>query len=418
MPRIPAKSLTNGHANGQPKPTAPESPSSGRNRVQVASHADDVPELAREPDLIQRILFDIAALGVVGEQDNALLIYHVFVSRLADEPAGIITRGVSAAGKTTLIRKVARAFPPEVKIDAMTLTPASLFNTAEDHLKRKILMLGERKHAQDDSTRDANALIRQLLSEKHISRGVSVYDKEAKRWNTEFVVREGPVAFAESTTAKSIFEEDLNRMIQVYVDDSEQQTRAIMRAIGSRYDPSQPQVDVEHIIEQHHDFQMALQPRKVCIPYWQALVDGMPAGKVEARRVVQQVLTVIEATVLLHQYQREERDGCLLATPEDYALARRLLLGPLKASLESGDDRAFEAYQRLRDKFPGEFTNPAAVKAGCFGNKMACKRALDDLQKLKVIKLVAPSIGRNPARWTWTGQPVMRGLPTVEELFA
>jgi hypothetical protein len=139
-------------------------------------------DLANDPNLMDTIRRDLAAIGLVGEVENGLLTYLIYTSRLLSDPGAVVTRGKSAGGKSTLLVRVADLFPAEVKIEAMTMTPASLFNTDEDYFCNKVLICGERKHAQDDNTRDANAILRQLLSEKRISRNVSVYDQAAKRW--------------------------------------------------------------------------------------------------------------------------------------------------------------------------------------------------------------------------------------------
>src|SRR5205823_4970151 len=103
---------------------------------------------------------------------------------------------------------------------------ASIFNGPEDFFTHKVLITGERKHATDDVTRDANATIRQMLSEHKVTRTVSVPGGPGGgRWVTEHQVRHGPIAYAESTTAGSIFEEDLNRMLELYVDESNPQNR-------------------------------------------------------------------------------------------------------------------------------------------------------------------------------------------------
>ncbi len=68
----------------------------------------------------------------------------------------------------------------------MTYTPASLFNTDENFFRHKILISGERKHSNDDIVHNQNAMIRQLLSEKKISRMVSVPGGVGGgRWVTE-----------------------------------------------------------------------------------------------------------------------------------------------------------------------------------------------------------------------------------------
>src|SRR5262245_21455231 len=61
------------------------------------------PALMRGSQLLDTIQADIRAVGVIGEEDNAMLIYTGFTSRLLDEPLSIITRGDTSTGKSILL---------------------------------------------------------------------------------------------------------------------------------------------------------------------------------------------------------------------------------------------------------------------------------------------------------------------------
>lgn len=370
----------------------------------------DLPELAREPDLIAAIRSDIAAVGVVGEEDNGLLVYIAYTSRLQDDPLAVVTRGVTGTGKSTLLEKVARLFPESAKYPFMKFTEASLFNGPEDSLSHKILITGERKHSKDDATRDANALLRQLLSEKEIRRSVSVPGGEDGRWVTEMQVRRGPVAYAESTTAGSIFEEDLNRMLELYTDDSPQQNRRVKTAIGRRYDPDAPADAGKAAAERNRAFQESLRPYRVVIPYWKPLVEGIPDKNPRCRRAAQQVLSVVEALALLNQHQRDKRGDRLVAARQDYDLARQLLLAPLHAALGL-KEQVYAEYRRLR-KALRKKTFDSNEALAHFGNKMARDRMLKCLCDLELLKQEEAGSSHKPARWTWASGKT----PAVEEM--
>jgi hypothetical protein len=340
---------------------------------------------------------DLAAVGIVGEQQNALLIYLVATSRKLSDPGAVVTRGRSGTGKTTLIQRVARLMPAGDVIDAMALTDASLFNGSADMLTHKLLVAGERKHAQDDRTRDANRMIRQLLSEKRLGRTVSV--PCGKVWVTEHQVRPGPVAFLESTTARSVFAEDLNRLIQVYVDESAEQTRAVMVAAARRYHGPGGAADAEAaVIERHHAFQSWLRPLKVVIPYAEGLAGAMPADRPQCRRVIQQVLTVIEAVALLHQHHRQTDDGTVRAKFSDYAVARGLLAGPLHRAIGLG--KRYARCKALEANLAGEFdtNHPAFARFAHHGTR---DRLLDELCRRGVLRQTADGGSHRPARYRW-----------------
>jgi hypothetical protein len=55
-------------------------------------------QLLRDPNLVQRILADFAACGMVGEETNKLMGYLAAVSRKLEQPLAIVVQSSSAAG--------------------------------------------------------------------------------------------------------------------------------------------------------------------------------------------------------------------------------------------------------------------------------------------------------------------------------
>ena len=355
--------------------------------------------LAKEPELIEAIRRDIALLGLVGELESGLLVYVAYTSRILNEPMALCLRGKTGGGKSANQRKPLSMFPPEDVIDATSLTPTALYRMPPGSLEHKILVTGERKHANDPVSADANAALRQLLSERRISRLCSV--KEDGQWTTKLIEQEGPVAYSETTTSLSIFSEDLNRMLQVRIDESEKQTRKIMQAAAQRYSIDEKTIDTKAIVDRHREFQSSLEHCDIRIPFADVLAEKMPAAKIEARRIIGQVFGVIETIALLQQFQRErDEQGRLIATVDDYAVARGLLLGPLHAAIGLGDKyKEAEALQRKLPK--GEFTSQEARKAGGFKTKMTCSNHLNGLKKIGVLEMVQKAVGPRPAVWKW-----------------
>ena len=62
---------------------------------------DEALALLRDPKLLDRILADFDACGVVGEDTNKLVGYLAAVSRKFDKPLGVIIQSTSAAGKSS-----------------------------------------------------------------------------------------------------------------------------------------------------------------------------------------------------------------------------------------------------------------------------------------------------------------------------
>jgi hypothetical protein len=157
-------------------------------------------------------------------------------------------------------------------------------------------------------------------------------EKEGGKIVTQCIEQEGPIAFVESTTLGSIFDEDLNRCILIHTDETEEQTRRILEAAARGKSRQSKQA-----IERQHAIQYMLKPHDVLIPYAEDLSKHIPAEKVEARRAFPMLLTVIRASTLLHQYQRQiNADGDLLATESDYAIAYAVMAKPMAEQIGKG----------------------------------------------------------------------------------
>ncbi|KKM84523.1 hypothetical protein LCGC14_1298370 [marine sediment metagenome] len=389
--------------------TSPQVP--GRNsRLPREDTRAEVNELARDSNLIERIQRDIAALGLVGEENNGLLTYIVYSSRKQTGPPSIIIKGPSSSGKDKVQRVPARLIPDDDVYDLMSITPQALYYGEDGWLKNKIMLGGERSHDDNPMQRDKTAAIRQMLSHGYITKA-TVEEGKAK-----YIRQDGPIVYSETTTKNSIFKEDANRCFQIETDDSDQLTQRVKAEIAARYkgESATTAEDLEEIIEQHHEFQNSLEPVRVRIPYADALEKFTP-DKIEMRRFLEKIFAVIEAVVVLHQHQRtSNKHDWLVATLEDYAVVRPLLLEPMHTALGLG--KKYKRYEGIIGELPrGTFTTTAAEEK--FPNRMACHRALGALEKAGLLKCLQKGTSHKSARWRWTGTSIGElVLPSVERL--
>lgn len=60
----------------------------------------------------------------------------------------------------------------------------------------------------------------------------AVRENVGGKLRTSYYEKKGPIACVESTSAATIFPEDENRCLVFHVDESQEQTREILRAVG------------------------------------------------------------------------------------------------------------------------------------------------------------------------------------------
>jgi len=81
----------------------------------------------KDPKLIENTIVDIAKSGIIGEEDNALIGYIIYISRKRSKPLHVMYLGKSGSGKTYLQEKLAELIPEEDKKSVTALSDQSLY---------------------------------------------------------------------------------------------------------------------------------------------------------------------------------------------------------------------------------------------------------------------------------------------------
>ena len=242
-----------------------------------------------------------------------------------------IVQGPSSSGKSYMVEKVATLFPPEAVVHATQMTPQALFHMPPGSLEHRFVVAGERSRTENDDRAEATRALREMISAGRLVKLMPM--KVNGEITTVSIEQTGPVAFVESTTLTKIFDEDLNRCILVNTDERSDQTRQIITALAARY-AGGIVGDASAIVNRHHALHRVLQPFNVVVPFAERLGELFADQRVEARRVFPQLMSMIQASALLHQRQRQvDPDGRLVAAADDYKLTACLLEKPFARQL-------------------------------------------------------------------------------------
>ncbi|VVD34563.1 CHC2 zinc finger domain-containing protein [Paraburkholderia dioscoreae] len=257
-------------------------------------------ELLRTPALLERIVTDFAACGVVGEETNKLIGYLAAVSRKLDTPLAVVVQSSSAAGKSSLMDAVLAFVPEEERIKYSAMTGQSLFYMGETNLKHKVLAICE----EEGASRAAYAL-KLLQSDGELTIASTGKDAQTGNLVTQEYRVEGPVSIMLTTTAIEIDEELLNRCLILTVDEGREQTEAIHRLQRHKrtLDGLKLKAQKERVLSLHRNAQRLLKPLAVVNPYADQLT--FQSERTRMRRDHEKYLTLIDTIALLHQYQRE-----------------------------------------------------------------------------------------------------------------
>jgi hypothetical protein len=289
--------------------------------------------LLQDPRLVDRILADFEACGIVGEETNRLAGYLAAVSRKLNKPLGVIIQSSSAAGKSVLMDAILAFVPPEDRVRYSAITGQALFYMGEQSLAHKVLAIVE-----EEGAARASYALKLLQSEGELLIAATGKDPETGKLITHEYRVEGPVMIFLTTTAVEIDEELRNRCLVLAVDEGTEQTRAIHRRQRAAETLAGlcGQRERERRIELHQNAQRLLRPLAVVNPFAEHLtfLDDLT----RTRRDQPKYLSLIRTIALLHQHQRPVRvmqepggNGTVEyveVTREDIALANRLC-GPV-----------------------------------------------------------------------------------------
>jgi hypothetical protein len=387
------------------------------------------------PDLIEQVAKDAETIGIAGETDLVVTLYLVGTSRLLLRPASSIVKGPTSSGKSYVLEKVATLFPGEAIIQAQTMTPQALYHMKPGALRHRWVVAGERSRKTDEGQADATRALREMLSSGRLSKMMPV--KMGNDLLTVLIQQDGPIAFAETTSMEHVFDEDENRCLTLYTDERTEQTKRIVEQHAARCAGEGNVRDADRVIQVHHAMQRRLRRRGVVIPFARRLGDLLPKKRVETRRAFPHLLSIVEASALLHQLQRAKDDeGRVIATRADYELAARLLGGPMSRLLGGAvSEPARRFWERLKGWFPpGPADSPftAGPAAGCqFTAADAATREdtsraavygwIGELYRCGALVQVEQARGRHAAVWRLAAADLELAagavLPAVAEVF-
>lgn len=265
-------------------------------------------DVLRSSKLIEKTNKLIGASGVIGEENNRLLMYLIFTSRKTASPLQCISYGKSGSGKTHLQSKVAELIPEEDKIELTVLSANAFYYFKRNELKNKLVLIEDM-----DGADEVLYPLRELQTKKRIVK--SVVQKgiggEAK---TKTLIVEGPVSVAGCTTQESLYEDNSNRSFLLYIDESEEQDERIMayqrRASAGKINAGD-ELEASNILR---NVQRLLSSVAVRNPFAEHLI--LPKSVFKPRRSNAHYLQFIEAITFYHQHQRESHFD--IQTGEEY----------------------------------------------------------------------------------------------------
>jgi len=278
--------------------------------------------LLKTKDLLNHTNNLIGKSGVIGEENNRLLMYIIFTSRKMSNPLHIISMGASGTGKSHLQETVAELIPEEERMGITDLSESSFYYFDTNELTNKLMLIEDL-----DGAESALYPLRELQSKKTITK--TFVQKTSKGLQTMSRTVNGPICVAGCTTKERVYEDNSNRSFIIYIDSSKNQDNRIMRfqreLSAGKINQGQ-QNEIRNLIK---NSQRILKPLKVVNPFAELL--ELPSSVFKPRRTNSHYLHFIEAITFYCQYQRKTKvnketgEEYIETTIEDIENANNLL---------------------------------------------------------------------------------------------
>ncbi len=358
-------------------------------RILTAAQKQTALDYLKAPKLLKRTNEAIGKAGIIGEEVNRLLMYIAFTSRLREQPLHIISLGASGTGKTYLQEKIAELIPEQEIIEITVLSDNAFYYFNQTELQHKLILIEDM-----DGAENVLLPLRELMSKKRISKRVVVKNSKGNMSTIPLLV-EGPICVAGTTTKEKVYEDNANRSLLIYRDNSKQHQEKIMdyqRALSAREIDHQQETKIKELFK---DMQSLLKPIAVKNPYAKQL--KIPQEVFKPLRSNAHYLQFIECVTFYHQYQREVKtdtgtgEQFIETNLDDIAAANALLKDVLLAKADelSGACRTFfEVLKAHLKKEKKQSFYAKEIRAVLRVSTTTLKRNLYQLQANDYIKIV------------------------------
>jgi hypothetical protein len=250
----------------------------------------------------------------------------------------LLVGGPSSAGKSFLVTSVVRFFPAAATYALTGMSERALVYTDAD-LTHRTLVISEAAAIQRDGI--AAAMLRSIAWEGRLV--YETVESTPEGMQPRRIEKPGPTGFV-TTSVKGVEAELETRLLTISVADDKEATRTILRATAERANGRRPE---EPDLRPWHEAQRWLAEtgtHEVTIPFAETLGALYPADQVRARRDFTQLLTLIQASAVLHQRQRRrDEHNRIIASEADYRIVYDLAEPAFGAAAAEGVTPAVRA---------------------------------------------------------------------------
>jgi hypothetical protein len=368
--------------------------------------------LLMSPTFFTDCLSSLKRMGLAGEKKNALALYLVGTSRVLQQPMNVLVKGHSSSGKNHLVSRVLGLFPEDSYVE-VTSASEKAWHYSGDSFANKIVYIQEQNKASGSVHP-----VRLLISEGKLVRLATVRKKGSEHNTTERFEAKGPIASLSTTTQDRLEIDDETRHISLWMDDSPEQTKRILKSYTQQPEPlSEAEVAAWRAVQELVTTRTGIE---IVLPTWfdevaEAMVDA--GHDVRLRRYFPAFCQACRSLALLRSFQCKETADRLQVEFADFAIAHILLDSVVSESLQHEGGQVLDTAQCIRG-LTVKTGDSVRIQQVADALNLPYKRAAERIQEAERAGLVqlanSPEV-RNVKRFVATSPQQL--LPAPEALF-
>lgn len=297
----------------------------------------------KSENLLEKINELIGKAGIVGEEQNRLLLFVVASSYRMNSPLHALIQGSSGSGKTRLLKVISHLMPGEDVKHYTRVTDNSFYNQEEYFFVNKLVCFED----LDGLKEDAQLAVRELQSNDILITSTSIKDANGAIRGGERIVR-GPIASLACTTKGDIYEDNVSRSFLIAVDESVTQTRKVITYQNQLSAGIVDMAEQQKVIRFMQNCIRVLQPYIVINPYAHKILLPEQAHKI--RRLNELYQCFVQQITWLNQYKREkDNKGRLISEKEDLQLGCNILFESIMLKVDELEGTLRQFFEKLKE---------------------------------------------------------------------
>jgi hypothetical protein len=284
-------------------------------------------KISQKTSILKALDESLRKHGFAGPTDIPQLVFLSTLTRMNDIPVSLLIKGTSGSGKSHALKCALRYVPETIYKLVHGVSEKALLHMTQD-MRNRFLVCQEAA----GFSKEGFKFLRQVMTEGE-AKYLTVNQTKDGHEGKELSGIKGPMGVIMTTTSNRLHNEDENRFLSLYVDQSPEQIKRTLMALenGGPSSPTNEELQPWHKL--HNE--VCAGSQKVKIPFRDQLLESMPTTHTRVLRDAPKMLSLLKAHALLHRATRKDEDGVVVATVEDYETVYNLIKAPLSYGLQT-----------------------------------------------------------------------------------